>query len=233
MNSKKPIHKKWWFWVILILVVIGIIGSFGNLEGENEANQDQSSKVITTTEKDNKTANEVTADKTKVSVVDFSSMDQAAIQSWADENKVKCQFAEEYSDSVPKGSLISQSKKAGETIDEGSTIKIVMSLGKKPPVEYTNALRKAESYSKTMHMSKQGIYDQLTSEYGEQFPADAAQYAIDNMQADWNANALEKAKSYQKIMSMSKNAIYDQLISEYGEQFTEEEAQYAIDHLDD
>lgn len=82
-----------------------------------------------------------------------------------------------------------------------------------------------------MHMSKKGIYDQLVSEYGEQFSAEAAQYAIDNMKADWNANALAKAKSYQSTMSMSKNAIYDQLISEYGEQFTKEEAQYAIDNL--
>ena len=83
-----------------------------------------------------------------------------------------------------------------------------------------------------MHMSKQGIYNQLVSEYGEKFPEDAAQYAIDNMQADWNANALAKAKDYQELMSMSKSAIYDQLISEYGERFPPEEAQYAIDHLE-
>src|SRR5665648_750188 len=52
-----------------------------------------------------------------------------------------------------------------------------------PPAnaEYTNALKKAEIYSETMHMSKQGIYDQLTSDYGEKFPADAAQYAFDNL----------------------------------------------------
>lgn len=99
------------------------------------------------------------------------------------------------------------------------------------PTEYKNALKKAESYSKTMHMSKQGIYDQLTSEYGEQFSADAAQYAIDNLDVDYKQNALEKAKTYQNTMHMSKSAIYDQLISEYGEQFTEEEAQYAIDNL--
>ncbi|MGN6407944.1 MAG: Ltp family lipoprotein, partial [Curtobacterium sp.] len=70
------------------------------------------------------------------------------------------------------------------------------------PVEYTSALVKAESYSEMMHMSKAGIYDQLTSEYGEQFSAEAAQWAIDHVQADWNANALEKAKSYQADMSM-------------------------------
>lgn len=99
--------------------------------------------------------------------------------------------------------------------------------------EFKNALTKAEIYSKTMHMSKQAIYDQLTSEYGEQFPADAAQYAIDNMNADFQINALMKAKLYQETMSMSTSAIYDQLISEFGEKFTVKEAQYAIEHLND
>ena len=97
--------------------------------------------------------------------------------------------------------------------------------------EYRNALAKAQQYSDMMHMSKQGIYDQLTSEYGEKFPADAAQYAIDNVEADWNENALEKAKLYQDQGSMSKSAIHDQLTSQYGEQFTESEADYAIANL--
>lgn len=105
---------------------------------------------------------------------------------------------------------------------------------KKPevPTEYKSALKKAETYSDMMHMSKAGIYSQLTSEYGEQFTPEAAQYAIDNLQVDYKQNALEKAKTYQEQMSMSPAAIYDQLISEYGEQFTAEEAQYAIDNLE-
>ena len=100
------------------------------------------------------------------------------------------------------------------------------------PSEYRSALKKAKSYSDNMHMSKAGIYDQLTSEYGEKFTSEAAQYAIDNVEADWNKNALEKAKSYQENMSMSPAAIRDQLTSEYGEKFTEEEADYAISHLE-
>ncbi len=100
------------------------------------------------------------------------------------------------------------------------------------PTEYKSALKKAKIYSDTMSMSKAGLYDQLTSEYGEKFTAEAAQYAIENVEADWNKNALEKAKTYQETMSMSPSAIYDQLISEYGEKFTEEEAQYAIDNLE-
>ena len=100
------------------------------------------------------------------------------------------------------------------------------------PKEYISALKKAKSYSDSMHMSKAGIYNQLTSEYGEQFSEEAAQYAIDNVDADWKANALETAKNYQENMDMSPAAIRDQLTSEYGEQFTQEEADYAIENLD-
>lgn len=97
--------------------------------------------------------------------------------------------------------------------------------------EYKNALKTAQQYASFMHMSKQGIYDQLTSEYGENFPADAAQYALDNLEWDWNANALATAQSYSDTMQMSKRGIYEQLISESGEQFKEDEAQYAVDHV--
>lgn len=100
------------------------------------------------------------------------------------------------------------------------------------PTEYRSALNKAESYSSLMHMSKAAIYDQLVSEYGEQFSEEAAQYAMENLVADWNANALAKAEDYSDGLHMSKAGIYDQLVSEYGEQFTPEEAQYAVDNLE-
>jgi len=101
------------------------------------------------------------------------------------------------------------------------------------PKEYKSALNKAASYANTMHMSKRGVYDQLVSDYGEKFSAEAAQYAVDNVKADWNANALAKAKNYQNTMNMSPAAIHDQLTSEYGEKFTQAEADYAIQHLND
>lgn len=102
---------------------------------------------------------------------------------------------------------------------------------KNVPAEYKSALSQATSYANTMHMSKQGVYDQLVSEYGGKFTAPAAQYAIDNVKADWNANALAKAKDYQNTMHLSPAAIHDQLTSAYGEKFTQAEADYAIQHL--
>lgn len=103
----------------------------------------------------------------------------------------------------------------------------------KVPREHASALKKAESYAKTMSMSKAAIYDQLTSEYGEKFSEEAAQYAMDHLEADFNENALKKAESYQDSMSMSPEAIRDQLTSEHGEQFTQEEADYALEHLEE
>lgn len=99
------------------------------------------------------------------------------------------------------------------------------------PAEYKSALAKATSYANTQNMSKQGVYDQLVSEYGEKFSVEAAKYAIDNVKADWNANALAKAKSYQETQNMSPSAIRDQLTSSYGEKFTPAEADYAIQNL--
>lgn len=45
-------------------------------------------------------------------------------------------------------------------------------------------------------MSKKAIYEQLTSGCGEGFDKDAADYAMNNLNADYKKNALEKAKSY-------------------------------------
>ena len=57
-------------------------------------------------------------------------------------------------------------------------------------------------------MSKQGIYDRLTSDAGEKFPEDAAQYAIDNLKVDYKKNALEKLR----IMQINKICLMMQFL---------------------
>ncbi len=101
------------------------------------------------------------------------------------------------------------------------------------PADYTSALKAAKNYSGTMHMSKRGIYDQLTSDAGDKFSPEAAQYAVDHVNANWYTNALKAAKNYQDTMAMSPDAIRDQLTSDAGDKFTPEEADYAIQHLND
>lgn len=212
---KKPIYKKWWFWVLIVVFLIIVIGA---------SNGNSNNTISTSSKMEN---------KPEVIVVNFEEMSKELINDWFKTNNIKGKILEEYSDTIPKGNIISQSANPNDIIHQGDKVTVTYSLGKEPTKEEKNALKKAESYSKIMHMSKKGIYNQLISKYGENFTAEAAQYAIDNIEADWKENALEKAKSYQSTMNMSKQKIYSQLISEYGEKFTKEEAQYAIDHLED
>lgn len=211
-NVKKPIYKKAWFWIIIIVIAI-IIGASQNNNTVNTSNNNY--------EKNN---------SVEVTIVDFSTMSKEETKTWMDTNKLNGKITEEYSNDIPKGNFVSQSISANTVVHQGDKITIVYSLGKEPTTEEKNALKKAETYSDTLHMSKQGIYNQLTSSV-EGFTKEAAQYAIDNIEADWNKNALEKAKSYQTSMSMSSKAIYNQLTSSV-EGFTKSEAQYAIDNLD-
>ena len=134
----------------------------------------------------------------------------------------------------PASNVPAASSVASSTVQEAATAAVEPQEDKADdnvPSEYKSALKKAETYSSMMHMSKIGIYNQLTSEYGEQFSEEAADYAVENLDADYEANALAKAETYSDTMYMSKAGIYNQLISEYGEQFTTEEAQYAVDHI--
>ncbi len=173
---------------------------------------------------------------TKINIIvpDFNTMSSSDAENWGKTNSITVATSTEYSDTIPNGKVISQSRNAGQNIEKGSeTINVIYSMGKKPTMGEINALAKAQSYSDNMFMSKKRLYEQLTSSYGEGFTASEAQYAIDHVKADWNYNALQKAKSYQSNMNMSKSRIQEQLVSPYGEGFTASEAQYAISHLED
>ncbi|MDA0172875.1 Ltp family lipoprotein [Solirubrobacter taibaiensis] len=93
------------------------------------------------------------------------------------------------------------------------------------------ALDSAESYLETMGFSKQGLYEQLSSEYGAGFTPEQAQYAVDHVDADWNKEAVESAQSYLDSMPMSRQALIEQLTSEYGAGFTHEQAVYAVNKV--
>lgn len=135
------------------------------------------------------------------------------------------------SNKTAKQEVTTKAKTSANSTTKAATNTATKAATEAVPTEYKNALKKAQQYNDTMYLSKKGLYDQLTSEYGEKFPAEAAQYAIDHVNADYDKNALKKAQQYQTTMSMSTAAIKDQLTSEYGEQFTSDQADYAISHL--
>ncbi len=166
-ESTKALYKRGWFWIII--VGLGII--IGASQGNNTVNTSTNNY-----QKDN---------SVEVTIVDFSTMSKEEVKAWMDANKINGKIIEEYSNDIAKGNFVSQSISANTVAHQGDKINIVYSLGKEPTAEEKNALKKAETYSNSPHMSKQGIYNQLTSSV-EGFTKEAAQYAIDNIEADWN-----------------------------------------------
>ena len=151
----------------------------------------------------------------------------------ANNTVVQQQPKEKSSDEEAKAKADADAKKAKEETDAKiAAEKAAKDAKDNIPKEYQSALKKADTYANKMNLSKKGLYEQLTSDAGEKFPKEAAQYAVDNVKTDWKKNALAKAKTYQDKMNMSKSSIHDQLVSDAGEKFTEEEAQYAMNNLE-
>lgn len=97
------------------------------------------------------------------------------------------------------------------------------------PADYSDALDDAETIAISLGSSKAETFSKLVAGGAS---AEAAQYAVDTVDADWQANAVRKAKAYARD-GMTGDVLRDQLVSEYGEQFTAEEADYALAHLND
>lgn len=100
------------------------------------------------------------------------------------------------------------------------------SPGSLTPVQ-ENAVRSAQSYLELMGFSRQGLIDQLSSEYGDQYDVADATVAVDSLDVDWNAQAVRSAESYLELTGFSCQGLVDQLSSEYGDQYTTEQAQHA------
>ena len=125
-------------------------------------------------------------------------------------------------ESVAESTVVEEETETTETTE--TTIEEV-TQEESVPREYRNALSTAESYLGWAGMSEQGLREQLEF---EKYPSDAIDYALANVDVDYNEQALAKAKSYDDWASMSDSQLYDQLIFEG---FTDEQAQYALDNL--
>lgn len=116
---------------------------------------------------------------------------------------------------------------AGGTALQGSTV--TLTLNPAATVGQQQALLSAQEYlSDGQGFSQAKLLEQLTSSYGAGFPQADAQWAIAQLNPDWNAQAANSAKGYMRVGGYSKQALYDQLTSSYGEGFTPDQANYAL-----
>jgi len=93
-----------------------------------------------------------------------------------------------------------------------------------------NAVRSAESYLDFSGFSRQGLIDQLSSEFADQYAVEDATVAVDSLGVDWNAQAVRSAENYLKVSGFSCQGLIDQLSSEAGDKYTLEEATHGANN---
>ena len=91
--------------------------------------------------------------------------------------------------------------------------------------EYANVVKTARNYLNFMAFSRKGLIDQLVY---EGYSTESAEYAVDNIGADWNQQCAKKAKDYLEFMSFSREGLYEQLAYEG---FTDEQIQYGLSQV--
>ena len=202
-NPKPPIYKQWWFWVIIGVVVVGMIVAIVLAAGKKDDKEVSQSSSNTTMQ----TTTEYTTEQTTyVSTTEEQTTQETTTQQQTTTQEQTTQEQTTQEDSTDK-----------TTEDEDDR-----------ESRYNYALEKAKSLSSLMHMSRQGIYNELVSSGGENLAEDAAQYAIDHLKANYKANALTVAEEY-SMQGMDEDSIYEKLVNE--DLFTESEADYAVSHM--
>ena len=91
--------------------------------------------------------------------------------------------------------------------------------------EYANVVKTARNYLDFMAFSRKGLIDQLVY---EGYSQESAEYAVDNIGADWNQQCAKKAEDYLDYMSFSRDGLYQQLAYEG---FTDEQIQYGLSQV--
>lgn len=245
LEEKKPIYKKWWIWVIVAIVILGIGSNSiqnntqqatSNNNVEEDKNYEQISYILQndSTEKIEKLAvkedisseemkeiyNKKKADNTnfKTYTIWFFSDKDTALKA----NNYELGYA-----TSKGGEIIVENKKeikeAEEEKERVEQEKLEQEQNQKienATIGEKNALDKAKSYLDYTAFSKEGLIEQL--EY-EGFTNAEAKFGADNCGANWKEQAAKKAKQYMDYSSFSKKGLIGQL--EY-EGFTSEQAEY-------
>ena len=102
--------------------------------------------------------------ETEVTVPDFSAYTRANIQAWGSTNRITVVFNTQASDTTPKDKVISQNPKAGSKIKTGSSITVVLSLGKGLTVMSFTGKQKAEADAWIQKNGLRAVYNEVFSE---------------------------------------------------------------------
>lgn len=128
------------------------------------------------------------------------------------------------SESSEETSTVQPSASTNEEEKVNEVEKVEEETGPQLTEKQKNAVRSAKSYLEFSAFSRQGIIDQLSSEYGDQFSVEDATVAVDSLNTDYNEQAKKSAKSYIDMRGFSCQGLIDQLSSQYADKYTAEQA---------
>lgn len=101
--------------------------------------------------------------------------------------------------------------------------------------EQKNCYKAAQQYISFMPFSKQGLIDQLSSDAGNKYPVDVAEFAVSKLEergeVDWDEQCEKAAQDYLDSMAFSKDQLVEQLSSDAGSKFTQEQAERAVEKV--
>jgi hypothetical protein len=89
-----------------------------------------------------------------------------------------------------------------------------------------NAVRSAKHYLSMAGFSRDGLIEQLSSDYGDGYEVADATVAVDSLKIDWNEQAVRSAKQYLNMMGFSCKGLIEQLSSSAGDKYTKSQATY-------
>ena len=101
----------------------------------------------------------------KIEIPDLSGKSVEELTEWAIENHLKLEFIDQYDDTVKKGKVISIDKEKGDVVEQGTYIKVVLSLGSLKMPKFKNI----DSFY--TWADKYGIKYEVRHEFSDSVPA--------------------------------------------------------------
>lgn len=201
-KNKKPLWRRWWVLSIGVLFAIGVVGAIADAPSGGPSNDAPSSLAATASESQ---TSSVVGTSTVVGEANAADpMDQVA----------------EASGSESEGDRDVEAETPNQP-----------ALGSDLTKSQQNAVRSADSYLRFTSFSRQGLIDQLSSDYGDKFEVEDATIAVDSLNVDWGAEAVEAAEGYLELTSFSREGLIHQLSAESGDRFTADQATFAVNSL--
>ncbi len=182
-GAKKPIYKKWWFWVIIVLVISG----FANLGNEDSKSaKKEETKIEKSADKEKAKKEEAKKEETKESTKEETKVEKKDVTSGMDvATKNAYRSAKNYISfkGFSKQGLIDQlSSEYGDGYTVEQATAAVQALEDEGKVDWNEqAVKAGKNYLDFKGFSRQGLIDQLTSDYGDKFTVEQATYAADKL----------------------------------------------------